>query len=1157
MRKRFSKTLSITTTVTTTLWMSGAAILAPLSSHAAVTINEGDIFRASNDFKVYIAKHVGAKKFKRWFVGPQMFDFYKHLSFSVVKVVDPAVAASYTESMLVRVDGDQKVWHIANGVAGVSADKHWVDSLAAFQAAGFDWDSVYVINGSEGGWYSDAGVFGTPTPSTSGGPVAGMVSASLATDNPVGAVVAASSVYNPVLKLTFWAPSSGSATLNEITITKYGLMANSNVTGVSIWDSAGKRHGPVITSVSADNKITIGFGSDPITVPAGGSQTLTVQVNIGSAASATMYFGVVAATDVKANTTVGGAFPLNGNLFTTATGSLGDVLVAAVTAGGNSSETVAGNVDVGELQKEIAKFRFTQNDGDEDISIESLTMYVQGDTTESKDVLNWKLYDPGNSLLATTDRPYDRYITFKLATPYRITKGNNRVLSVKADFMDGASRWVRVHLQNDYDMMIKGISTNAYVLPNGSTSGSTFSDTVDGTSYFRMRSGTLTVSKAANSPSGQLAAGASDMLLASFTLRANGEDMEVRKMDLQIGATTTKAKALTGNVSVRSDDGTVSYLSISAATATAIYLDNPNQFDLSTYIQLKSNVDKVIKVYGNVDSSAVASDTYTANVRNFYLKRISSIDFLDNQPTMATYVGGNALSVVTTSASVAKNTAFGDSTVPPSLTNAKIGSFVVQGGVAEDSRISAVTLVGASSTSVSNLVLKVGGVQQGTSVGTPTIGGTTYSTSITVPKNTPVVIDVHGDVKSDATPNMRLNILSGGITIVGLSTSNSPTTPSSQVTLQTITFTAGSLQITKDSSSPVEQILTPANGVLLGNWKFAAKNEDLMLQKVTFTVRAGDGGSGATQASNFGAIYLKDGSTTLATGQLVDTDVIFSGFNLTIPASGSKILSLYSDLTGSGTQSPNTIAVWTIKSDSAPTDIDVTGSSGQLGTSDIDGDSDTSAADTTFATSTRFLYHNTKPVIAAASNTPTGAKTPQATDTLFIFTVTNSGTRDMKITSLTVTVSASGGAANGTITNFDLYDGTQLLGDGGRQTTTTGVSGTMGSTSSSIAFGYDTANDTSNNWFDNFVISAGASKTFTLKADTTNIRLGMSTGNTMSLNAKLAGTTGASSGTAWNPTAVTDTAIAFFYTPVFGAEWSQGPFYVSDSFPVNGGTLTY
>ncbi|MDO8558288.1 MAG: hypothetical protein Q7S09_03830, partial [bacterium] len=664
MTYRIRKAISLTTTVTTTLWMTGAAFLMPVASHAAVTINDGDIFRASNDYKVYIAKYVGGKMFKRWFVGPQMFDFYRHLSFAVVKVVDPSVAASYTESKLVRVDGDQKVWYIGNAVAGQGADKQWVTSLAAFQAAGFDWDGVYIINSAEGNWYSMGANFnGAPSPSTSGGPVAGSISASLASDNPAGAVIAAASVYNPVLKVTLWAPSSGGATISGITISKGGLLANTNVSGVSVWD-AGVRHGSVVSSISSDNKVTIGFGSNPITLAAGESRTLTVSVNIASGVtSGTVYFGLASASDIQANTTVGGAFPLNGNLFSISSGALGDVYVAAVSAGGNSSSTASGNVDVGELQKEIGKFKFTQNNGTEDIQVESLTVYVEGDLTETKDVLNWKLYDASGNVLATTARPYDRYVTFNLATPYVIAKGLNRTLSVKADFMDGAGRWTRVHLQNDYDMMIRGTGTRAFILPLGSAGG-TFADTVDANPYFRMRSGSMTVTKNSSSPSGQLAVGSTDVLLAKFTIRASGEDMEVRKMDLHIAKTQAET-ALTGNVAVRSEDGSATYVTISATTGTAIYgtgvngtADLSTRYDLSTYIQLKSNVDKIIAVYGNVSSAATASDSYQAGVGNFYVKRISSIDYTD-LPDTTTQTLGNDLAVITTAATVAKNTAFG------------------------------------------------------------------------------------------------------------------------------------------------------------------------------------------------------------------------------------------------------------------------------------------------------------------------------------------------------------------------------------------------------------------------------------------------------------------------------------------------------------------
>lgn len=127
----------------------------------SVTINDGDIFRASNDFRVYIAKFVGAKKFKRWFVGPQMFDFYRHLGFAQVKVVDPALAASFQESTLIRQEGDGRVWHVdtARATPGAPALVRWVPSIEVFRAANFDWGSVYVVNAAERHWYVTGSVF--------------------------------------------------------------------------------------------------------------------------------------------------------------------------------------------------------------------------------------------------------------------------------------------------------------------------------------------------------------------------------------------------------------------------------------------------------------------------------------------------------------------------------------------------------------------------------------------------------------------------------------------------------------------------------------------------------------------------------------------------------------------------------------------------------------------------------------------------------------------------------------------------------------------------------------------------------------------------------------------------------------------------------------
>jgi hypothetical protein len=127
---------------------------------AGVSVNDADIFRASNDYKVYIAKYVNGKMFKRWFVGPQMFGFYKHLGFAKVKVVDPSIAAQFTESKLIRKDGNQEIYFVGNATAGQSADKELVNP-SAFQAAGFDQDGIFVINSAESNWYSMGANFGS------------------------------------------------------------------------------------------------------------------------------------------------------------------------------------------------------------------------------------------------------------------------------------------------------------------------------------------------------------------------------------------------------------------------------------------------------------------------------------------------------------------------------------------------------------------------------------------------------------------------------------------------------------------------------------------------------------------------------------------------------------------------------------------------------------------------------------------------------------------------------------------------------------------------------------------------------------------------------------------------------------------------------------
>ncbi len=129
---------------------------------------DGDVIRNPDaegmaQFDVYIAKIVGTKLFKRLILSPHIFESYGHLEWSNIKLVDTAAMDSYTTSNLVRAWDptadldDPKVYKLTPD--GDTGTKQWLNMTAAeFVLAGYDWDSIYIINKVD----RDAYTTGTP-----------------------------------------------------------------------------------------------------------------------------------------------------------------------------------------------------------------------------------------------------------------------------------------------------------------------------------------------------------------------------------------------------------------------------------------------------------------------------------------------------------------------------------------------------------------------------------------------------------------------------------------------------------------------------------------------------------------------------------------------------------------------------------------------------------------------------------------------------------------------------------------------------------------------------------------------------------------------------------------------------------------------------------
>lgn len=1085
----------------------------------------------------------------------------------------PLSGATLHNGQLVKKSGESTVYYVWDGAlkmvdgtlpTNVAGDVRTV-SAAVFSSVAMSTGSVTastVVNNPA----QQSG--STTTPTT---PVGGSLSVGLSAETAAAGTLASGTVYNNMLKLTLNA-TSGDVKVKGVTVTRTGLITNAKINGVSVWDSAGNRHGDVMSSFSSENKVTIGFGTNPIVVTKGVPTTLTVAFNFASdAQSGTVGATLASAADLQTDGTVAGTFPIVGNTMSMVDGTstLADAVVTAVSPGGISANdttitSATGNVEIGET-KEVAKFKFDQSNGLSDVAVSKLTFYVQG-SAKDKDVTNFEVVAPDNTVLGHTEFMSDRYVTVNFDKPYVVPKSTNRTLTLRATIADGSGNWFQVQLQNDYDLMVKDTSTGYYVLPEDSDAGTwTAAESADG--YFKMKSGNLTVSKTGDSPSTTVSAGTNDVVLARFNVKAVGEDLEIRKIGLKIatGTSAVGAKALTGSVKLRVGTD-ILYTASASDTTYTLYNSDSTDYNLSQYLTLKSGETKVLEVLGSIPTTATSVSSFRVYVGNMFAKRLSTLDYSEDLPGTTANIAGNTVTVESASVTLAKDTAMGNMTRAAGSAQV-IGQYTIKAGSAENIKLSNVTVkfnsYGAWNTpsDLQNLELWVGDTQYGSTVSSVATTSNVFLGSLVINKNEIKTIKVKAYIVSGASGTVSSTI--DAYNYVGADTQNT-TSETTDVTGQDSTMGSANVIISAaNDTTTASSILVPSGTATaqIGKWKVEAQNEAVTLKKITFTVFSTSSGSVGfidTTSGNFGTFYLYDESsmaTPVGTASYIGGSgngyVQFTGVNLTVPANTYKYLVVKANVTGSGVMTPGSISTLVITND-ASTNLEIVSSSGTT-LSQASIDAVTSNADTgteaLFATSTWHLFHNAAPVIVAEKVSADSTFSQNPASALFKFTITNNGDRELKITSTTVRLSASGltgnGTATGSVSTFRLYEDGNLLAEnttcalagGAILTGYTCVNNAAVGTAAWVDF--NSTNDL-NSAFDGITIKAGGSRTFTFTADTSNVFNGKTQGS-VSLTPSLEGDKGFSSNTGWAAG-----VVKYYYTDVNSSE--QGPYTASDSY---------
>jgi len=612
------KLLSITLAVTTIAWLAGSFIYVPVA-HAAVI--DGDIVSATTAFvdadgntyqayDVFIVKIVGSKTFKRLILNPQVFTSYGHLKWSNLKKLSAADVKGYTTSALVRVINDEKVYKLAPD--GDTGTKQWVDDLTCFNSKGYDWDSVYIINATDGGNYTTGG-------SICGG-ITGALTLSLASDSPAAATLPPNAQGVTFAKYNL----TGSGTVNQITFKRLGAGDVEDFGDIYIY-----KNGVRLTSgrslSSATSKTT--FISLALAAPT--TFELVADISTGTAGNVN-YFGIESASDVTANTTVGGTFPMNSNPMGMSGTNAGTLTVAK--AGATSR-----NVTIGGLNQEISQFKVTV--ATEGTNISRIKLFNGGDADNDK-ITNLKLKDQsGNTLATATNISSAGYLDFVLSTPFYVKKGENHIFRVYADI--GATkpdRTIKLYLELATDILGKGTT---YGFGMAATITSFDSITSGEAVQVTCKGGDLTLNKVGPNAA-TIGTTTSDTLFLEYTMSA-ATDLTIKRTEfvfcLDEGGdgtydtfTTASASAGVEDIKVKEKDSGVVVIgpkdgaafndgtrTICTGTKTGAYEDFTDTLDLA------AGTTKTYQMTADIKTSSTGSSVRSGSKIYFILYSYASL----------------------------------------------------------------------------------------------------------------------------------------------------------------------------------------------------------------------------------------------------------------------------------------------------------------------------------------------------------------------------------------------------------------------------------------------------------------------------------------------------------------------------------------------------
>ncbi len=1030
-RRRLQKAFSVTLAVTTMVWVSGIASILP--AFAAMTPHkDGDLIRAQGGTKVYVVKHVGSALYKRWMPSIAHIKAYGHLARrwaqpgNGVVSVNQETIDGHTVSQLTWV-GDSPVQSGAK-VYWISDDgktKSWVNmSAAAFKACGWSFASVFTISTKEGALYTNAADTttcpgGTPAPGTTPSPkTGGSLQVSLASDTPASGIAPESAQAN-FTKVNLSA-TGGDVQVTGITVVRGGLSDDDAFSGIVLVDAA---TGVLIGSektLGSDHKakFTTNFivkNGTSMGVFVAGVMPSDNDANAGQVGS----LGVDTVT-VDSASTVSGSFPITGN-----TQTINSTLaVGSVTTANGGLVPSASTQRVGVSNYVFTAIKLTAGSV-EDVSI-SYIRFNQNGSAGDGDVADLELLQDG-AVVASVGKvaQKDKYASFVLSPPIKLTKGNTTEFAIRGTIKSGSGRTVDYVIRDKTDVGAKGDLFGYVIVPTYTNSSAPFFDPSDTTT---IDNGIITFVKA-TSPVLNVAEGATQAELGRFTVTVEGEPIIVTQM-VFIATVTDGGESASqvSNVTLYDKDGK----SVAGPINITNKLGSSGGRATSTDSVTFPVGTNTYMIKGNISSDFEANDTIVVGITdtdNVIGKGEVTGDTLadgdkgpDADLTLDTMtIKAGRLEVSAGASPATRNVVRG--------ATHDLGSFVFNAtDSGEDVKITQLVIrddvaASADTGDLQNLQLfgdttALDPIKQppaGTSAASTTF---TFSTPVKVTKGTSLTLRIRGHIKSgataDSTHQWRLD--ASGVSAVGVDTANTatvvnPGTAASLANVQTVK-SGGTMTVATAGTQPSSKLVRAAQpAVVVGELLFTATDEDVDLTSLSVTTTVINPGAGGNFRKQVSKLYLYDGSTLIDSKTPTSSQLTFTMAGVRIPAGATgKRLTVKADFNDVGTGEAGKSGTgldFRVLQDS----YSVKGiSSGNLAAGSVSG----TAGDNPVA---EFTLYKTYPTVSMPSPV-SGGVPASGTKSLFRFTVTADPKGDVGLYRFSFAITTT----SATVADFTLFE---------------------------------------------------------------------------------------------------------------------------------------